>query len=78
MSLKPVNVGLLGLGTVGTGTLKVLARNADEIARRAGRGVRDAEPAPCPSRAPTTCRASACAPIRSRWCASLRSGWWRN
>ncbi|HXG28199.1 MAG TPA: homoserine dehydrogenase [Nevskiales bacterium] len=40
MSLKPVNVGLLGLGTVGTGTLKVLARNADEIARRAGRGIR--------------------------------------
>jgi homoserine dehydrogenase len=40
MSLKPVNVGLLGLGTVGTGTLKVLVRNADEIARRAGRGIR--------------------------------------
>ena len=40
MSLKPVNVGLLGLGTVGIGTLKVLARNDGEIARRAGRGIR--------------------------------------
>jgi homoserine dehydrogenase len=34
--LKPVNVGLLGLGTVGGGTLNVLTRNAEEIARRAG------------------------------------------
>lgn len=40
MSLKPVNIGLLGLGTVGIGTLKVLERNASEIARRAGRGIR--------------------------------------
>ena len=38
--MKPVNVGLLGLGTVGGGTANVLARNADEIARRAGRGIR--------------------------------------
>jgi len=34
--LKPVKVGLLGLGTVGGGTLNVLVRNAAEIARRAG------------------------------------------
>jgi homoserine dehydrogenase len=40
MSLKPVNIGLLGLGTVGSGTLRVLARNAEEITRRAGRGIR--------------------------------------
>ncbi len=40
MSLKPVNVGLLGLGTVGIGMLNVLERNAGEIARRAGRGIR--------------------------------------
>ena len=40
MSLKPVNVGLLGLGTVGGGTFNVLARNAEEITRRAGRGIR--------------------------------------
>lgn len=38
--MEPVNVGLLGLGTVGGGTVNVLARNADEIARRAGRRIR--------------------------------------
>ncbi|OOZ41997.1 homoserine dehydrogenase [Solemya pervernicosa gill symbiont] len=38
--MKPVNVGLLGLGTVGGGTAKVLSRNAEEITRRAGRGIR--------------------------------------
>jgi homoserine dehydrogenase len=37
--MKPVKVGLLGLGTVGGGTVTVLARNAREIARRAGRGI---------------------------------------
>jgi homoserine dehydrogenase len=37
--LKPVAVGLLGLGTVGGGTLNVLVRNAAEIARRAGREI---------------------------------------
>jgi len=37
--LKPVKVGLLGLGTVGGGTFNVLRRNADEIERRAGRGI---------------------------------------
>jgi homoserine dehydrogenase len=37
--LNPVNVGLLGLGTVGGGTFNVLNRNADEIVRRAGRGI---------------------------------------
>ncbi len=40
MGLEPVKVGLLGLGTVGGGTANVLARNAREIARRAGRGIR--------------------------------------
>jgi homoserine dehydrogenase len=38
--LNPVNVGLLGLGTVGGGTYNVLNRNANEITRRAGRGIR--------------------------------------
>jgi homoserine dehydrogenase len=38
--VKPVNVGLLGLGTVGGGTFNVLNRNAEEITRRAGRGIR--------------------------------------
>jgi homoserine dehydrogenase len=37
--LKPVNVGVLGLGTVGGGTVNVLKRNAEEIARRAGREI---------------------------------------
>jgi len=37
--VNPVKIGLLGLGTVGSGTLKVLERNAEEIARRAGRGI---------------------------------------
>jgi homoserine dehydrogenase len=37
--VKPVNVGILGLGTVGSGTVKVLQRNAQEITRRAGRGI---------------------------------------
>lgn len=38
--MKPMNVGLLGLGTVGTGTFTVLSRNAEEISRRAGRPIR--------------------------------------
>jgi len=37
--LKPVNIGVLGLGTVGGGTVNVLKRNAEEIARRAGREI---------------------------------------
>ena len=37
--MKPVKIGLLGLGTVGGGTANVLARNAQEISRRAGRGI---------------------------------------
>ena len=37
--MKPVKVGILGLGTVGGGTVNVLKRNAAEIARRAGREI---------------------------------------
>lgn len=37
--MKPVRVGVLGLGTVGGGTVNVLKRNAEEIARRAGREI---------------------------------------
>jgi len=37
--MKAVNVGLLGMGTVGGGTVTLLAGNAAEIARRAGRGI---------------------------------------
>ncbi len=36
---KPIQVGLIGLGVVGTGTFEVLRRNQDEIRRRAGRGI---------------------------------------
>src|SRR4051812_24805682 len=38
--MKPINVGLLGIGTVGGGTWEVLNRNAHEIQRRAGRAIR--------------------------------------
>ncbi len=37
--MKPINVGLLGMGTVGGGTWTVLTRNAEEITRRAGRPI---------------------------------------
>ncbi|BDD94516.1 homoserine dehydrogenase [Pandoraea cepalis] len=37
--MKPIKVGLLGLGTVGYGAFQVLARNQEEIQRRAGRGI---------------------------------------
>ncbi len=37
--MKPIQVGLLGIGTVGTGTFNVLQRNQAEITRRAGRGI---------------------------------------
>lgn len=37
--MAPLRLGLLGLGTVGQGVLRVLARNADEIAQRAGRPI---------------------------------------
>ena len=38
--MKPINVGLLGIGTVGGGTFTVLGRNESEITRRAGRPIR--------------------------------------
>jgi homoserine dehydrogenase len=38
--MKPINVGLIGIGTVGGGTWTVLKRNAEEITRRAGRPIR--------------------------------------
>ena len=37
--MKPVKVGICGLGTVGGGTFNVLTRNAEEISRRAGRHI---------------------------------------
>ncbi len=41
--MKPVKVGICGLGTVGGGTFNVLKRTAEEIARRAGRGIEVAQ-----------------------------------
>ena len=38
-AMKPINVGLLGFGTVGRGTWDVLRRNEQEIQRRAGRPI---------------------------------------
>ena len=37
--MKPIQVGLLGIGTVGGGVFTVLERNQEEIKRRAGRGI---------------------------------------
>ncbi|HEX4325945.1 MAG TPA: homoserine dehydrogenase, partial [Burkholderiales bacterium] len=37
--MKPIQVGLLGIGTVGSGTFAVLSRNGAEITRRAGREI---------------------------------------
>jgi homoserine dehydrogenase len=39
VTINPVKVGLIGLGTVGGGTFAVLERNQQEITRRAGRGI---------------------------------------
>jgi homoserine dehydrogenase len=39
MAMKPIKVGLLGIGTVGGGTFRVLRRNQEEISRRAGRAI---------------------------------------
>ena len=38
--MKPIQVGLLGIGVVGSGTFNVLQRNQEEIKRRAGREIR--------------------------------------
>ena len=37
--MNPIQVGLLGIGIVGSGTFSVLKRNQAEILRRAGRGI---------------------------------------
>ncbi len=39
-AMEPVRIGILGMGTVGQGTVRVLERNAEEILRRVGRELR--------------------------------------
>ena len=38
--MEPVNIGIIGLGTVGAGTVNLLERNSHEITRRAGREIK--------------------------------------
>lgn len=38
--MQPVNIGIVGLGTVGSGTFNVLQRNAEDISRRVGRDIK--------------------------------------
>ena len=40
VATRPLRVGMIGIGTVGAGTFRVLARNQAEIAGRAGRGIK--------------------------------------
>ena len=37
--MKPIKIGIAGMGTVASGVVKVLERNQAEITRRAGRGI---------------------------------------
>lgn len=39
-AMRPLRVGMIGIGTVGAGTFRVLARNQALIAGRAGRGIK--------------------------------------
>ncbi|MFN4117662.1 homoserine dehydrogenase [Acidovorax sp.] len=39
-AMRPLRVGMIGIGTVGAGTFRVLARNQALIAARAGRGIK--------------------------------------
>ena len=39
LAMRPLRVGMIGIGTVGAGTFRVLARNQAQIAGRAGRGI---------------------------------------
>ena len=60
--MKPIQVGLLGIGTVGSGTFNVLQRNQEEIKRRAGRGIEITMVADL-----DTARAQSVVATRSRW-----------
>lgn len=53
--MQSVKIGILGLGTVGSGTVSVLKRNSKEISRRAGRGIEVARAADKNLDAPKNC-----------------------
>jgi len=53
--VQSVKIGILGLGTVGSGTVSVLKRNSKEISRRAGRGIEIARAADKNLDSPKTC-----------------------
>lgn len=53
--MQSVKIGILGLGTVGSGTVSVLKRNSKEISRRAGRGIEIARAADKNLDSPKTC-----------------------
>lgn len=54
--MKPVKIGLLGLGTVGGGVVNVLSRNAQEIERRAGRAIEVSHASARDIKKPRTCK----------------------
>lgn len=75
--MGPVRVGILGMGTVGGGTVRVLRRNAGEIARRVGREIVIAQAAVRnPARLPGLDLAAQSPAIPLRWCAIPRLMWW--
>jgi homoserine dehydrogenase len=53
--VQSVKIGILGLGTVGSGTVSVLKRNSKEISRRAGRGIEITRAADKNLDSPKTC-----------------------
>ena len=70
--MKAIQVGLLGLGTVGAGTFEVLRRNQEEIRRRAGRGIEIGAVCRRDQEAASSATARASWPTRPRWCATRR------
>ena len=56
--MRPVNVGVIGLGTVGAGTVDLLSRNGAEIARRAGRNINVTQAAVRDMSRPRDCQVS--------------------
>ncbi len=65
--MKPIQVGLLGSGTVGSGTFNVLQRNQEEIRRRAGLGIEITMVA-----MPKKLFTVGPAPIVKKWCSQTR------